>query len=179
MDKAGIKEFRERARRELEKGAVIPGYRGDLERVVALLNEALATELVCVLRYRRHYEMARGIHAESVAGEFLEHAREEQEHADKIARRITQLNGAPNYDPGGLDERSRTEYVECKDLGEMIRENLIAERIVIEAYGAMVREIENDDPTTRRLFEEILQQEEQHADDLSRLLSAYEPGEAA
>lgn len=169
------KELRERARQDLENGAVITTYKADRDRVLSLLNEALATELVCVLRYKRHYETARGIHAEIVAEEFLEHAAEEQAHADKLAKRIGQLNGEPNYDPDGLSSRSHTQYVECDDLAEMIRENLIAERIAIESYGDMIREIGDGDPTTRRLLESILADEEEHADDLSKLRTAYEP----
>lgn len=174
-----LDEIRNRAKQNIARGAVIPAYSANRERVLKLLNTALATEIVCVLRYKRHYEMARGIHAEIVADEFLEHAKQEQEHADNIARRITQLNGEPNYDPDGLTSRSQTQYVECTSLMEMIQENLIAERIVIESYGQMIREIGNDDPTTRRLFEHILQDEENHADELSRMLVAYQPSRAA
>ena len=155
-DKEEISELRQRASQNLEDGAVIAAYPADRTRIIGLLNEALATELVCVLRYRRHYEAAKGIQAEIVAKEFLEHALEEQKHADDLASRISQLNGEPDYDPSNLAQRSQTQYVECDNLRDMIKENLIAERIVIETYGKMIREIGNDDPTTRRLLEDIL-----------------------
>ena len=147
-----IKTLRERARKHIEKGAVTEGYRADRETVVKLLNEALATEIVCVLRYKRHYFMATGIHAESVAAEFLEHANDEQGHADQIAARIVQLGGAPNFNPEGLLTRSHAEYVEGETLQDMIN-----------YFG-------NDDPTSRRLMESILAVEEEHADDLVNLL---------
>jgi len=166
-----IRELRERARRHIQRGAVTENYRADRETVVRVLNEALATEIVCVLRYKRHYFMASGIHAQAVAEEFQEHAAEEQEHADRIAERITQLNGEPNFNPEGLATRSHSEYVEGGSLLEMIREDLVAERVAIESYGEIVRYLGNDDPTSRRLMEEILAKEEEHADDLQRLLS--------
>lgn len=165
-----IKTIRERARRHLEQGAVTEGYKANRETVIKLLNEALATELVCVLRYKRHHFMATGIHAQGVAQEFLEHANEEQGHADQIAARIVQLGGAPNFSPEGLATRSHAEYVEGNDLIDMIKENLVAERIAIDSYGDMVRYLGDDDPTTRRMLEGILAMEEEHADDLVNLL---------
>lgn len=165
-----IKTIRERARRHLEQGAVTEGYKANRETVIKLLNEALATELVCVLRYKRHHFMATGIHAQGVAQEFLEHANEEQGHADQIAARIVQLGGAPNFSPEGLATRSHAEYVEGDDLIDMIKENLVAERIAIDSYGDMVRYLGDDDPTTRRMLEGILAMEEEHADDLVNLL---------
>jgi len=165
-----IKTLRERARKHIEKGAVTQGYRADRETVVKLLNEALATEIVCVLRYKRHYFMATGIHAESVAAEFLEHANDEQGHADQIAARIVQLGGAPNFNPEGLLTRSHAEYVEGETLQDMIKEDLVAERIAIDSYRDMINYFGNDDPTSRRLMESILAVEEEHADDLVNLL---------
>ena len=165
-----IKTLRERARQHIENGAVTEGYTADRETVVKLLNEALATEIVCVLRYKRHYFMASGINAESVATEFLEHANEEQGHADSIAHRIVQLKGEPNFNPEGLLMRSHAEYVEGTTLTEMIREDLVAERIAIDSYREMITYFGDDDPTSRRLMEEILAVEEEHADDLVNLL---------
>ncbi len=165
-----IKTLRERARRHMEQGAVTEGYRADRETVVKVLNEALATEIVCVLRYRRHYFMASGIHAEAVAGEFLQHSNDEQGHADEIAARIVQLGGEPNLNPDGLLTRSHAEYVEGTDLIDMIKEDLIAERIAIDSYREIVQYLGNDDPTTRRMMEGILAVEEEHADDMTNLL---------
>ena len=165
-----IKTLRERARRHIERGAVTEGYTADRETVIKLLNEALATEIVCVLRYRRHYFMATGINAESVAAEFLQHANEEQGHADQIAGRIVQLGGAPNFNPEGLLSRSHAEYVEGETLTDMIKEDLVAERIAIDSYREMIAYLSNDDPTSRRMMEEILAVEEEHADDLVSLL---------
>ena len=165
-----IKTLRERARQHIENGAVTQGYTGDRETAVKLLNEALATEIVCVLRYKRHYFMASGIHAESVAAEFLEHANDEQGHADSIAQRIVQLKGEPNFNPEGLLMRSHAEYVEGTTLTDMIKEDLVAERIAIDSYREMITYFGNDDPTSRRLMEEILAVEEEHADDLVNLL---------
>lgn len=165
-----IKTLRERARRHIEQGAVTEGYSADRETVIKLLNEALATEIVCVLRYRRHYFMATGIHAEGVAAEFLQHANEEQGHADLIAQRIVQLGGAPNFSPEGLLTRSHAEYVEGDTLNDMIREDLVAERVAIDSYREMIAYTANDDPTTRRMLEGILAMEEEHADDLVSLL---------
>jgi bacterioferritin len=165
-----IKTLRERARQHIENGAVTQGYTGDRETAVKILNEALATEIVCVLRYKRHYFLASGIHAEGVAAEFLEHANEEQGHADSIAQRIVQLKGEPNFNPEGLLMRSHAEYVEGNTLIEMIKEDLVAERIAIDSYREMITYFGNDDPTSRRLMEEILAVEEEHADDLVNLL---------
>ena len=160
-----IRELRERARQHIERGAVTETYGADLATVVRVLNEALATEIVCVLRYKRHYYMASGIHAQAVANEFLEHAGEEQTHADLIAQRITQLGGEPDFNPEGLLTRSHSQYVEGQTLVDMIREDLVAERIAIESYGEIVRYLGTKDPTTRRLMEEILAKEEEHAED--------------
>src|SRR5205823_8497864 len=148
-----VKTLRERARQHIEAGAVTSDYGGDTATAVRILNAALATEIVCVLRYKRHYHMARGIHAGPVAGEFLEHANEEQGHADRIAERIVQLGGEPNFSPDQLSARSHSEYVEGKDLADMIQEDLVAERIAIDSYAEMIRYVGDDDPTTRRLFE--------------------------
>src|SRR5437868_12856723 len=165
-----IQTLRKRAREHIAQGAVTPGYHADREVVLKLLNEALATEIICTLRYKRHYYMAKGIHAESVASEFLEHAQEEQQHADQIAERITQLGGAPDFSPDGLSSRSHAEYVEGNSLEEMIKEDLIAERIAIDSYREMISYLGEEDPTSRRLMEEILAKEEEHADDLANLL---------
>ena len=165
-----IKTLRENARKHIEKGAVTEGYTADRETVVKILNEALATEIVCVLRYKRHYFMATGINAESVAAEFLQHANEEQAHADQIAQRIVQLGGAPNFNPDGLTTRSHAEYVEGETLVDMIKEDLVAERIAIDSYREMINYVNTDDPTTRRMLEGILAMEEEHADDLVSLL---------
>jgi len=165
-----IQTLRERARKHIENGAITEGYTADRETVVKLLNEALATEIVCVLRYKRHYFMASGIHAEGVAAEFLEHANDEQGHADSIAQRIVQLKGEPNFNPEGLLMRSHAEYVEGETLTDMIKEDLVAERIAIDSYREMITYFANDDPTSRRLLEGILAVEEEHADDLVSLL---------
>jgi len=165
-----IKTLRERARQHIENGAVTSGYSADRETVIKLLNEALATEIVCVLRYRRHYFMASGINAESVAAEFLQHANEEQGHADQIAHRIVQLQGEPDFNPEGRLMRSHAEYVEGTTLTDMIKEDLVAERIAIDSYREMITYFGNQDVTTRRLMEEILAVEEEHADDLVNML---------
>jgi bacterioferritin len=167
-----IKELRRRARHQILDGAVTEGYRADREQVVKILNEALATEIVCVLRYKRHYFMASGIHAQAVAQEFLEHANEEQGHADQIAQRITELGGAPNLSPDGMLTRSHSEYVEGTSLVDMIKEDLIAERIAIESYSEMIRYLGDNDPTSRRMLEAILAVEEEHAEDMRTLLEA-------
>ena len=172
-----VKTLRERARQHIENGAVTENYKADRETVIRLLNEALATEIVCVLRYKRHYFMARGIHAQAVAAEFLEHANEEQAHGDQIAERITQLGGEPNFNPEGLLTRSHAEYVEGETLLDMIKEDLVAERIAIDSYAEMVRYIGEGDPTTRRMMEGILAMEEEHADDLANLLTSLDPRE--
>lgn len=165
-----IKTLRKRARQDIEKGAVTPGYTADRKQVIKMLNEALATELVCVLRYKRHYFMAAGIHAAPVAAEFLAHATEEMSHADLIAKRIVELCGEPNFSPDGLADRSHAEYVEGNSLKSMIEEDLIAERIAIESYREMVAYLGEEDSTTRRMLEGILASEEEHAEDLSSLL---------
>jgi bacterioferritin len=165
-----IQTLRKRARKHIEQGAVTEGYRGNRDTVVRILNEALATEIICVLRYKRHYFMASGINAQSVAAEFLQHATEEQAHADEIAARIVQLGGEPNFSPEGLSSRSHAEYVEGTTLRSMIEEDLVAERIAIDSYREMVAYLGNDDPTTRRMLEGILAMEEEHADDLVSLL---------
>jgi bacterioferritin len=165
-----VKTLRKRARQHIEGGAVTPGYGADREVVIRLLNEALATEIVCVLRYKRHYFMAAGIASQSVAQEFLQHANEEQAHADEIAGRIVQLGGAPNFSPEGLATRSHAEYVEGDDLLDMIKEDLVAERIAIDSYREMIDWIGGKDSTTRRMLEGILAMEEEHADDLAGLL---------
>jgi bacterioferritin len=169
---ADIQEIRRRAREHLERGAVTPGYKADRAAVVRILNEALATEIVCVLRYKRHQYMAAGIHARDVAAQFAENAAEEQGHADLIAERITQLDGEPNFDPAGLATRSHTEYVPGKSLVEMIQEDLVAERIAIQTYSEIIRYLGNDDPTTRRLMEQINAMEEEHAEEMRTLLQA-------
>ncbi|MFO1519907.1 MAG: ferritin-like domain-containing protein [bacterium] len=165
-----VKTLRERARKHIENGAVTESYKADRKTVLKILNEALATEIVCILRYKRHYFMASGIDAPQAAAEFLQHANEEQTHADQIAERIVQLGGEPNLSPEGLLTRSHSEYVEGKDLKEMIKEDLVAERVAIESYGEMIRYVGDDDPTTRRMLEGILAMEEEHADDLADLL---------
>ena len=172
-----IKELQRRAREHVEKGAVTPAYRGDVNTAVKLLNEALATEIVCTLRYRRHYFMASGIHSQSVADEFKEHADQEQEHADRIAERIRQLGGAPDFNPEGLLTRSHAQYAEGNSLIDMIKEDLIAERIAIESYMEMIRYFGENDPTSRRLMESVLEQEEEHADDMATLLETLDPRE--
>jgi bacterioferritin len=165
-----IQTLRERARREIDKGPVTEAYGADLERVIQVCNEALATELVCVLRYKRHYYTASGIHAEPVAKEFLEHARDEQDHADRLSERIVQLGGEPDLDPARLSARAHTEYDASLDLVEMMKEDLVAERIAIASYTEIAQWIGDGDPTTRRLFEDLLADEEDHADDLKSLL---------
>jgi bacterioferritin len=170
-----VQTLRKRARQHIENGAVTDAYKGDRSTVLRLLNEALATEIVCVLRYKRHYHMASGIHAQAVSQEFLEHANEEQAHADQIAARIVQLGGAPNYSPEGLLARSHSEYVEGETLVDMIKEDLVAERVAIDSYSEMIRYLGDADPTTRRMLEEILAMEEEHADDLANLLATLDP----
>ena len=170
-----IQEIRRRARQHIEKGAVTEGYRADRETAIRLLNEALATEIVCVLRYKRHFFMATGINAGAVAAEFAEHAADEQGHADQIAERITQIGGEPNFNPEGLATRSHAQYVEGSSLVDMIKEDLVAERIAIESYGEIVRFLGDKDITSRRLMEEILQKEEEHANDLRDLLATLDP----
>lgn len=170
-----IKTIRERARKHIEQGAITEGYRADRDTVIKLLNEALATEIVCVLRYKRHYFMAQGIHADPVAQEFLQHANEEQVHADQIAQRITQLGGDPNFSPEGLTTRSHAEYVEGDSLIDMVKEDLVAERIAIDSYSEMIAFIGDKDSTTRRMLEGILAMEEEHANDLASILATLDP----
>lgn len=165
-----VTELRNRARKQIQRGAVTQDYGGDVEVAVALLNTALATEIVCVLRYQYHAIMAAGIHSEPVKAEFEEHAADEQEHANWLAERINQLGGKPNMNPEGLVSRSHSEYVEGETLTEMIQENLVAERIAIESYREMIRYFADHDPTTRRLLEKILEKEEEHANDMGDLL---------
>lgn len=171
-----IQEIRDRARQRITEGAITEDYALDREQAVAILNEALATELVCVLRYRFHYFMATGIHSQAAKEEFLEHAKEEQEHADWLAERIKQLGGKPDLNPATLTARSHSEYKEGNSLAEMLKEDLIAERIAIESYREMVRFFGDKDPTSRGLLERILAVEEEHADDLADLLFAQPEG---
>jgi len=165
-----IQEIRRRARQHMDRGAVTDGYKADLETVLRVLNEALATEIVCVLRYKRHKFMATGLSAQSVADEFEEHAAEEQDHADQIAERLTQLGGEPNFSPEGMLTRSHSEYKEGATLVDMIKEDLVAERIAIESYSEIIRFLGEDDPTSRRMMEKILAKEEEHAEDMLSLL---------
>ncbi len=171
-----IQEIRRRAREHIERGALTEGYKADRQTVLRLLNEALATEIVCTLRYKRHYYLAKGLTSASIAEEFLEHANDEQDHADRIAERIAELEGEPDYNPEGLATRSHSEYSEGEDLVEMLREDLVAERIAIESYSEIVRFLGNDDPTSRRLMEDILAKEEEHANDLSDLIARVHVG---
>jgi len=170
-----LSEIRRRARQHVLEGAVTAGYQADREKVIALLNEALATELVCVLRYKQHYFLARGIQAEPVAQEFAEHAAEEQAHADRIAQRITQLGGDPDFNPSGLASRSASEYVEGGALVQMIEDNLVAERIAIDTYHEAIKFVGDKDSTTRRMLEDILAAEEEHANELADLLATLDP----
>ena len=173
---ADLQKIQKRAREHMERGAITEGYKGDRKKVIDLLNQALATEIVCILRYKNHYFLASGIYAEPVAQEFLQHANEEQAHADRLSSRIVQLQGKPNWSPEGLISRSHSQYVEGQGLVQMIKENLVAERIAIDIYREMISFIGQDDPTTRRILEDILAQEEEHADDLSNFLCEFEPG---
>ena len=166
-----VRDLRERARRHMEQGAVTSGYQAEVETVLKILNEVLATEIVCVLRYKRHYYMATGINAPQAQQEFLQHANEEQLHADQVASRIVQLGGEPNFSPEGLASRSHSEYVEGESLEDMIREDLVAERVAIDSYGEIIRYLGDRDPTTRRMLEGILAMEEEHAEDLASLLA--------
>jgi bacterioferritin len=172
-----VKTLRSRARKHIAEGAVTEGYGGDPKVACSVLNEALATEIICVLRYKRHYFMAKGIHSSPVAAEFLEHANEEQAHADRIAERIVQLGGEPDFSPEGLASRSHSEYVEGGSLVEMIREDLVAERIAIDSYREIARYFAAFDSTTRKMIEEIQASEEEHADDLADLLEHLPPSE--
>ncbi len=165
-----IENIRKRARQDIDKGAMTAGYSADRETVVKLLNQALATELVCVLRYKYHYYMASGINSQAIKAEFLAHANEEQGHADLLAERITQLEGKPNLSPEGMLSRSHADYVEGEDIVDMIKEDLVAERIAIDSYREMITYVGTDDPTTRRMLEGILAMEEEHAEDMNTLL---------
>ncbi len=165
-----VKTLRERARKHIEDGAVTEGYTANRENIINILNEALATEIVCVLRYKSHYFRADGINASAAAAEFLEHANQEQQHADWLAERIVQLGGKPNFSPEGLLSRSHAEFIEGENLREMIEEDLIAERIAIDSYREVARYLGDQDPTSRRLMEDILAQEEEHAEDMAGLL---------
>jgi bacterioferritin len=166
-----LKTLRKQARKNLNEGAVTAGYSADRDEVLRLLNAALATEIVCVLRYRRHHFMARGIHSKSVADEFLAHANEELGHADQLAERIVQLGGEPDLSPDTLSARSHAEYVTGNSLTEMIRENLVAERIAIDSYRDFIRYLGSDDPTTAELLKSIMAVEEAHADELADFLT--------
>jgi len=165
-----VQTLRERARQNIERGAVVEGYQANREAVIELLNTALATELLCTLRYRRHHFVAAGLHAEAVANEFLEHSNQELGHADRLAERIVQLGGEPELDPSGLASRSHAEFGHTTSLKDMLRENLVAERIAVESYTEMIRYVADGDPTTRRMLEDILAVEERHADELAGLL---------
>ncbi len=165
-----VKTLRDRARQHMDAGAVTPGYGGELDTAIQVLNAALATELICVLRYKRHYFMAQGIHSAGVAAEFLEHSSDELAHAEQIADRIVQLGGEPDFSPEGLRTRAHSEYVEGTTLIDMIKEELVAERIAIDSYREMGCYLAAFDPTTRRMIEEIQAKEEEHADDLADLL---------
>ncbi|WP_144156586.1 bacterioferritin [Paraburkholderia sp. BCC1885] len=169
-----LQKIRDQARKHMSDGAVTQTYGADREAVLKLLNDALATEIVCTLRYKRHHFMAKGINSEAVAAEFAEHAAEEQEHADRFAERIVQLGGEPDFAPDGLKTRSHSEYREGENLTDMIRENLIAERIAIDTYREIVRYLGDKDVTTRRIFEDVLAVEEEHADDMADLLEGRE-----
>lgn len=171
---SSVRDLRARARRDLSEGAVTSNYGGDPDAAIDMLNGALATELTCVLRYRFHYVTAQGIDSEAVKAEFLEHAQEEQDHANRIAERINQLGGEPNMDPATFAARSVTEYQKGENLVDMIKEDLVAERIAIEHYRELVRYFGDRDPTTRRMLEDILAQEEEHANDMHDLLVAHE-----
>ncbi len=166
-----VQAIRKRAREHIEEGAVTAGYQADRATVLKLLNDALATEIVCTLRYRRHYFMAKGIHSKSIADEFLTHSNEEQQHADMLAERIVQLGGEPNFSPDGLLTRSHAEYVEGASLVDMIKEDLVAERIAIDSYREIINFLGEKDPTSRRVMETILAVEEEHADDMADLLT--------
>jgi bacterioferritin len=166
-----VKKIRERARKHIEAGAITEGYKANREQVTKVLNDVLATEIVCVLRYKRHYYMAQGISSDSVKAEFLQHANEEQQHADWVAERITQIGGEPNFNPEGLATRSHSEYKPGDSLTDMIKEDLVAERIAIESYSEIIRWLGNDDPTSRVLIEQILKMEEEHANDMLDLLA--------
>ena len=167
-----VATLRSRARQNVENGAVTQGYDADREEIIRLLNASLATELVCVLRYKRHYFMASGVKAAVAAQEFLEHATQEAEHADKLAERIVQLGGEPEFNPDLLSKNSHAQYVAGNTLKEMVYEDLVAERIAVDSYREIIQYIGDKDPTTRRIFEDILAQEEEHADDMADILES-------
>jgi len=171
---ADMQQIKARAREHMDKGAVTSTYTGNSQAAVKVLNEALATELVCVMRYKRHHYMAKGMNSEPIAEEFLLHSREEMEHAETIAKRIVQLGGAPDFNPATLTGRSHADYVECDTLVDMVKENLVAERIAIDTYREMVKYFGNDDPSSRRMIERILEVEEEHAEDMSTLLGQFD-----
>ncbi len=170
---ADIEQIRLRARQDMEKGALSGNYKANREQVIKLLNASLATELICVARYKLHGFMAEGINSEPIAQEFFQHAQEEAGHADLLAERIVQLGGTPNFNPEGQTKRSHSQYVECSELVDMVKENLVAERIAVEIYSDSIRYIGDDDPTTRRILERILEKEEEHAEDMVSLLSDF------
>ena len=165
-----VKTLRKQARQHIEEGAVTSGYSADRKAVLKMLNDALATEIVCVLRYRRHHFMAKGIESKSIADEFMLHSNEEQGHADLLAERIVQLGGEPDFSPDSLTGRSHAEYIEADTLVKMIKEDLIAERIAIDSYREMIQYLGDQDPTTRRMLEAILAVEESHAEEMADLL---------
>lgn len=171
---AEIEAIRKSARKKMEQGAITDHYAGDLQTIISLLNDAVATEIICTLRYKSHYFKASALGASVAAAEFLEHSNQEREHADSLADRIVQLGGEPNLNPKNLTERSHADYIECDNIKDMIIENLVAERIAIDTYREMIKYIGNDDPTTRRLLEDILAVEEEHADDLLDLKAEYQ-----
>jgi bacterioferritin len=173
-----VETLRKQARQHMDQGPITEAYGADRPRVISVLNEVLATELVCVLRYKRHYYMAQGINSGPVAAEFLEHANDEQGHADTVAARIVQLQGEPDFNPDTLSKRSHAEYDASADLSTMIREDLVAERVAIASYQEIVRWLGTNDPTSRRMIEEILAVEEEHADDLLNLLGHVEASKA-
>jgi bacterioferritin len=170
-----ISRLRENARKHIEMGPITDAYGADINRVIDVCNESLATELVCVLRYKRHYFTATGLNAPQVAAEFLQHAQEEQGHADQIAHRITQLGGKPDFNPATLVERSHAEYDDSEALLDMVKEDLVAERIAIASYTEIIQWLGTNDPTSRRMFESILEVEEEHADDLLSFLENMHP----
>ncbi|HEV7466486.1 MAG TPA: ferritin-like domain-containing protein [Candidatus Dormibacteraeota bacterium] len=168
-----VKTLRERARQHIERGPITEAYGADRERVIAVLNEVLATEIVCVLRYKRHYYMASGPNSTAIAQEFLEHANEEMEHVDQVADRITQLRGEPDFNPEGLASRSHSEYVEGQSTLDMVREDLVAERVAVASYQEIIRWLDDKDPTTTEMMKDILAVEEGHADDLITILEDH------
>lgn len=170
-----VSTLRERARVQMDKGPVTDAYGADLDRVITVCNEALATELVCVLRYKRHYYTAQGLAYSEVAAEFAQHASEEQGHADRLADRISQLGGDPDFNPDTLTRRAHSQYDESPGLLDMVREDLVAERIAVASYTEIINWLGSGDPTTRRLFESILEQEEEHADDMLMYLEKMQP----